>query len=60
MLLTWEDSDCDVVIRTRSRSTFLVKKASGFYQPVRVDSAPVAAVGSAGGVLLTRTLTCPG
>jgi len=32
-----------------------VKKASGFYPSVRVDSAPVAAVGSAGGVLLTKT-----
>ena len=32
-----------------------MKKASGFYPSVRVDSAPVAAVGSAGGVLLTKT-----
>jgi len=30
-----------------------VKKTTGFYPPVRVDVAPVAAVGSAGGVLLT-------
>jgi hypothetical protein len=30
-----------------------VKKTTGFYPPVRVDAAPVAAVGSAGGVLLT-------
>jgi len=30
-----------------------VKKATGSYPSVRVDSAPVAAVGSAGGVLLT-------
>ncbi len=37
-----------------------MKKTTGFYPSVRVDSAPVApvapvaAVGSAGGVLLTR------
>jgi hypothetical protein len=37
-----------------------VKKATGFYPPVRVDSAPVAAVGSAGGVLLTRTADLSG
>ena len=30
-----------------------MKKTTGFYPSVRVDSAPVAAVGSAGGVLLT-------
>ena len=32
-----------------------MKKNTGFYPPVRVDSAPVTAVGSAGGVLLTKT-----
>jgi len=37
-----------------------VKKASGFYPSVRVDSAPVAAVGSAGGVLLTKTAELTG
>ena len=37
-----------------------MKKASGFYPSVRVDSAPVAAVGSAGGVLLTKTAELTG
>lgn len=33
---------------------------TGFYPRVRVDAAPVAAVGSAGGVLLTRTVRAGG
>ena len=37
-----------------------MKKATGFYPSVRVDSAPVAAVGSAGGVLLTKTTELTG
>ena len=34
--------------------------AIGFYPRVRVDAAPVAAAGSAGGVLLTRTVRAAG
>ncbi|WP_295697085.1 IS1380 family transposase [Lapillicoccus sp.] len=37
-----------------------MKKTTGFYPPVRVDSAPVAAVGSAGGVLLTTAAEVTG
>lgn len=37
-----------------------MKKTTGFYPPVRVDSAPVAAAGSAGGVLLTKTAEVTG
>jgi hypothetical protein len=37
-----------------------VKKTTGFYPSVRVDSAPVAAVGSAGGVLLTTAAEVTG
>ena len=37
-----------------------MKKASGFYPSVRVNSAPLAAVGSAGGVLLTKTAELTG
>jgi hypothetical protein len=37
-----------------------VKKTTGFYPSVGVDSAPVAAVGSAGGVLLTRVCEVTG
>jgi len=58
--LTWEDRDYDVSISTSSRSTFQVKKTTGFYPSVRVDSAPVAAVGSAGGVLLTTVCDVTG
>ena len=37
-----------------------MKKTTGFYPPVRVDAAPVTAVGSAGGVLLTKTAEVTG
>ena len=37
-----------------------MKKTTGFYPSVRVDTAPVAAVGSAGGVLLTKTVEVTG
>lgn len=37
-----------------------MKKNTGFYPSVRLDTAPVAAVGSAGGVLLTRTADLTG
>lgn len=37
-----------------------MKKTTGFYPPVRVDAAPVAAAGSAGGVLLTKTVEVSG
>jgi len=37
-----------------------VKKAIGFYPSVRVNSAPVAAIGSAGGVLLTTAAEVTG
>jgi hypothetical protein len=48
------------LISSSSRSTFQVKKTTGFYPSVRLDSAPVAAVGSAGGVLLTTTANVTG
>ena len=37
-----------------------VKKTTGFYPSIRVDAAPVAATGSAGGVLLTRAAEVTG
>ena len=37
-----------------------MKKTIGFYPSVRVDSAPVAAIGSAGGVLLTAAAEVTG
>lgn len=37
-----------------------MKKTTGFYPSVRVDSAPVLAVGSAGGVLLTTAVEVTG
>ena len=37
-----------------------MKKTIGFYPSVRVDSAPVAAIGSAGGVLLTAAAELTG
>jgi len=37
-----------------------VKKTIGFYPSVRVNSAPVAAIGSAGGVLLTTAAEVTG
>ncbi len=37
-----------------------MKNSTGFYPPVGVDSAPVTAVGSAGGVLLTKTADLTG
>jgi hypothetical protein len=38
------------------RSTFQVKKTTGFYPRVKTDVRPVGAVGNAGGVLLTETV----
>ena len=35
-------------------------KITGLYPRVRVDTSPAAAVGQAGGVLLTRTVTWAG
>src|SRR5665648_273204 len=43
-----------------SRSTFQVKKTTGFYPRVRVDAAGGSAVGQAGGVLLTSTVRAAG
>lgn len=60
MLLTWNDGDCDVTIKTSSRSTFQVKKITGFYPSVRLDTAPVSAAGSAGGVLLATAADVTG
>ena len=37
-----------------------MKKTTGFYPSLRLDSAPVAAAGSAGGVLLTKTADLSG
>lgn len=37
-----------------------MKKTTGFYPPVRVDAAPVAATGSAGGVLLAKAAEVTG
>lgn len=58
--LNCENGDCDVSISTAQRGTFQVKKTTGSYPSVRVDAAPVAAVGSAGGVLLTTTADVTG
>ena len=35
-------------------------KITGLYPRVRVDTSPTAAIGQAGGVLLTRTVTVTG
>src|SRR5659263_612075 len=43
-----------------SRSTFQVKKTTGFYPRPRVDTSGRAAVGQAGGVLLTSTVKAAG
>lgn len=58
--LSWEDSDCEVTNPTNSGSTFQVKKATLSYPSVRVDAAAVAAVSSAGRVLLTTTAEVTG
>jgi len=42
------------------RSTFQVKKTTGFYPRLKVDTAAAGAVGQAGGVLLTETVTATG
>src|SRR5664280_98390 len=42
-----------------SRSTFRVK-ITGLYPRLRVDTSATAAIGQAGGVLLTRTVTATG
>src|SRR5680860_964890 len=43
-----------------ARSTFQVKKVTGFYPRVRVDTTASGAVGQAGGVLLTGTIAATG
>src|SRR5659263_330939 len=43
-----------------SRSTFQVKKTTGFYPRPKVDTSGRAAVGQAGGVLLTSTVRVAG
>jgi hypothetical protein len=42
------------------RSTFQVKQTTGFYLRLKVDTASSAAVGQAGGVLLTGTICATG
>ena len=37
-----------------------MKKTTGFYPRVRVDTSASGAVGQAGGVLLTQTVTATG
>src|SRR5665811_1682374 len=59
VLLTWENVDCLGPQIPNSRSTFRVK-ITGLYPRVRVDTSATAAVGQAGGVLLTRTVTATG
>src|SRR5450759_2025011 len=59
VLLTWENVDCLGPQIPNSRSTFRVK-ITGLYPRVRVDTSATAAVGQAGGVLLTRTVTVTG
>jgi hypothetical protein len=39
------------------RSTFEVSNSTGFYPRIQVDTASSRAVGRAGGVLLTETIT---
>ena len=53
--------ECGLLTSTdsKSRSTFRVK-ITGLYPRVRVDTSATAAVGRAGGVLLTRTVTATG
>src|SRR5450759_346881 len=46
--------------QTSSRSTFQVKKTTGFYPHVKVDTSASGAVGQAGGVLVTQTVAVTG
>ena len=59
VLLTWENVDCLGPQIPNSRSTFRVK-ITGLYPRVRVDTSATAAIGQAGGVLLTRAVTATG
>src|SRR3954447_5660333 len=47
-------------IEPRSRSTFQVRHATGFYPRVRVDTSRTSAVGQAGAVLLVDTVRASG
>ncbi len=58
--LTCEDVSCDGHIQTSVRSTFQVQQTTGFYPRVQVDTSGCAAVGQAGGVLLTETVRAAG
>src|SRR5450756_2000653 len=46
--------------QTSSRSTFQVKKTTGFYPRVKVDTAASGAVGEAGGELLSESIEVTG
>jgi hypothetical protein len=59
VLLTWENVDCLGPQIPNSRSTFRVK-ITGLCPRVRVDTSATAAIGQAGGVVLTRTVTGTG
>ena len=54
------NESCEGLIHAKTRSTFQVKKITGFYLRVHVDTARCAAVGQAGGVLLTDTIRVSG
>jgi hypothetical protein len=44
----------------KARSTFQVKKSTGFYPRVHIDTTRCSAVGQAGGILLTDTIRTAG
>ena len=58
--LTWENGSCDGPILTNVRNTFQVKKTTGFYPRLQVDTARCSAAGQAGGVLLTEAIRVSG
>ena len=59
MPLTWDDVTGESKHIQQARRTFEVK-STGFYPRAHVDTAKVAAVGQAGGVLLTETIRAAG
>ena len=59
VLLAWENVTYYRTRFLKLRSTLEVK-TTGLYPRVHIDAAPVAAVGQAGGVLLTETIRAAG
>jgi hypothetical protein len=60
VLLTWVDTACRRLYRAGRGNTFQVRKRSGFYPRLKTDVRASGAVGQAGGVLLTETVSATG